>query len=149
MPILGISLADVKTYGRHSLAIDAAHFAGGYVAACIIRNLAQRILKKENDYRKHLATAAASIGGLIASRWLLSRLDSRSILDEKFVKLFALQALFSFATAWFSQKSECLFLVLFGISGYFGNRTLFYYEAAGAVLGAVKVFYVPSKDEIR
>lgn len=146
MPILGVSFEDVKTYGRHSLGVDALHFAGGYAAAYIIRDLAERILKKESEYRRHLATAAGSIGGLIVSIWGLSRLDSRSMLDEKFVKLFALQALFTFATAWISKESKCLFFVLFGISGYFGNKTLFYYEAAGAVLGAAKVYYDHSKE---
>lgn len=145
MPILGVSLTDARDYGRHSLMVDAAHFVGGYVAAYSIRELAKLILKHEDEYRKHLATAAASTGGLIASMWLLSRLDSRSIPDDKFVKLFAIQTLFTLAAAWISKESRCLFFVLFGISGYFGNKSLFYYEAAGAILGAAR-FFLP-KDE--
>ncbi|MBS0649293.1 MAG: hypothetical protein JSS10_08740 [Verrucomicrobia bacterium] len=146
MPILGISLADVKDYGRHSLMVDGLHFMGGYVAAMLISDMSKRILTQSDEYRKHLATAAASIGGGIASMWILSRLESKSYPDEKFVKLYALQVIFSVAAALISKQSICFLLPLFGASGYFGNKAVFYYEMVGAALGAAKPFYFKGKE---
>lgn len=139
MSIQGMNISDLKSHGWNCF-MDAAHFAAGYLAAYMIRDLAKKILKDEYEYRKHLATGIAVAGGLAASTLLLSPLHLSSSLEDKYLKLFALQAVLSFAAAWISEGSKCLYLPVIGCSGYFGERSLIFFAGAGAILGAARPF---------
>jgi hypothetical protein len=148
MSVQGISITDFKSHGWNSC-IEAAHILVGYISAYIIRDLAKKILKEQTDYRKHLATGIATTGGIAISTLLLSPLHLVSCPADKYPKFFAIQALLAFAATWISQQSKCLPLTFIGCSGYFGNSSLSFFGAAGAILGAARPFHSSTRPSVK
>lgn len=148
MSIQGISITDFKNHGWNSC-IEAAHILVGYVSAYMIRDLVKKILKEQTEHRKHLATAIATTGGIAVTTLVLSPLHLASCPADKYPKLFALQALLGFAATWISQESKCLTVTFIGCSGYFGDSSLSFFGAAGAILGAARPFHFLTRPPIK
>lgn len=148
MSIQEISIVDFKSHGWN-ICIETAHILVGYAAACIIRDLAKKILKEHTDYRKHLATGIATTGGIAVSTLFLSPLHLVSCPADKYPSLFAIQALLAFAATWISQESKCLPMTFIGCSGYFGDSSLSFFGAAGAILGAASPFHSSTLPPIK